>query len=74
MLLVLERMDNYNKVDVMANLLKAKLDGELSIDNFIRLISSLQIAPYVDLQRLPDYMNSIGTRHDTYMLLAAGFL
>lgn len=74
MLLVLERLDNYKKVDVMANLLKAKLDGDLSIDNFIRLTSSLQIAPYVDLQRLPDYMNSIGTRHDTYMLLAAGLL
>ena len=74
MLLVLERMDNYNKIDVMANLLKAKLEGKLSIDNFIRLTSSLHIVPYVDLRRLPDYLESIGTRHDTYMLLAAGLL
>ena len=74
MLLVLERLDNYNKVDVMANLLKAKVDGKLSIDNFIRLTSSLQIVPYVDLRRLPDYLESIGIRHDTYMLLAAGLL
>lgn len=74
MLLVLERMDNYNKVDVMANLLKAKLAGKLSIDNFIRLTSSLQIVPYVDLRCMPDYLKSIGTRHDTYMLLAAGLL
>lgn len=74
MLSVLERIDNYNKVDVMANLLKAKLEGKLSIENFIRLTSSLQIAPYVDLQRLPDYMESIAIRHDTYMLFAAGLL
>ena len=74
MLLVLERMDNYNKVDVMTRLLKAKLDGELSIDNFIRLTSSLQLVPYVDLKRLPDYLVSTSTRYDTYMLLAAGLL
>lgn len=74
MLLVLERLDNYNKVDVMSNLLKAKLDGKLSIDNFIRLTSSLQIVPYVDLKRLPDYLEGISIRHDTYMLLAAGLL
>ena len=74
MLFVLDRMDNYNKVDIMANLLNAKLDRKLSIDNFIRLTSALQIVPFVDIKRLPDYMESIGTRHDTYMLLAAGLL
>lgn len=74
MLLVLERMDHYNKVDVMTNLLQAKLDGVLPIDNFIRLTSALQIVPYVDLKHLEDYIVSIGTRHDTYMLFAAGLL
>ena len=74
MLSVLERIDNINKVDVMTSFLRAKLDGYLSIDNYIRLTSSLQIVPYVDLKRLPDYLKSIGTRHDTYMLLAAGLL
>lgn len=74
MLSVLDKVDNINKVEVMANLLKAKLDGKLTIDNFIRLTSSLQIVPYVDIKRLPDYVESIGTRHDTYMLLAAGLL
>lgn len=74
MLSVLDKVDNINKVEVMANLLKAKLDGKLTIDNFIRLTSSLQIVPYVDLKCLPDYVESIGTRYDTYMLLAAGLL
>lgn len=74
MLSVLDKLDNINKVGVMANLLKAKLDGKLSIDNFIRLTGSLQIVPYVDLKRLPVYLESIGIRHDTYMLLAAGLL
>ena len=74
MLAVLDRVDSLNKVDVMASLLRAKLDGHLSIDNFIRLTASLNIAPYVDLKRLPDYIKSIPTRHDTYMLLAAGLL
>ena len=74
MLEVLERLDNINKVDVMTNLLKAKLDGLITIDNFIRLTASLRLAPYVDLKCLPDYIKSIGTRHDTYMLFAAGLL
>jgi len=74
MLLVLERLDNYNKVGVMTNLLKAKLEGQLSMENYIRLVASLQQIPYVDLKYLPDYLESIGTRHDTYMLLAAGLL
>lgn len=74
MLSVLERIDNINKVDVVTNLLRAKLDGQISIDNYIRLIASLQIAPYIDLRRLPDYLDSTGTRHDTYMLFAAGLL
>lgn len=74
MLSVLDKIDNLNKIDIMANLLKAKLEEKLSIDNFVRLTQSLQIVPFVDLKRLPDYLVSIGTRHDTYMLLAAGLL
>jgi hypothetical protein len=74
MLEVLERLDNIHKVDVMTNLLKAKLDGQITIDDFIRLTASLRIVPYVDLKRLPDYIKSIGTRYDTYMLYAAGLL
>ena len=34
----------------------------------------MEIVPYVDLRCLPDYLESTGTRHDTYMLLAAGLL
>lgn len=74
MLSVLDKIDNLNKVGVMTNLLKAKLEGQLSIENYIRLVASLQQIPYVDLKHLPDYLESIGTRHDTYMLLAAGLL
>lgn len=74
MLSVLDKIDNLNKVGVMANLLRAKLEGQLSIENYIRLVASLQQIPYVDLMYLPDYLESIGTRHDTYMLLAAGLL
>lgn len=74
MLSVLDKIDNLNKVGVMANLLRAKLEGHLSIENYIRLVASLQQIPYVDLKYLPDYLESIGTRHDTYMLLAAGLL
>lgn len=74
MLSVLDKIDNLNKVGVMANLLRAKLEGQLSIENYIRLVASLQQIPYVDLMCLPDYLESIGTRHDTYMLLAAGLL
>ena len=74
MLSVLDKIDNLNKVGVMANLLRAKLEGKLSIENYIRLVTSLQQIPYIDLKRLPDYLENIKTRHDTYMLLASGLL
>lgn len=74
MLFVLDKIDNLNKVGIMANLLRAKLEGQLTIENYIRLVASLQQIPYVDLKYLPDYLESIGTRHDTYMLHAAGLL
>ena len=74
MLSVLDKIDNLNKVGIMANLLRAKLEGQLTIENYIRLVASLQQIPYVDLKYLPDYLESIVTRHDTYMLHAAGLL
>ncbi len=74
MLTVLDKVDNLYKVDVMARLLKSKLDGEISIENFIRLTTSLQMVPFVDLKYLPDYIQNVSVRYDTYMLLSAGLL
>ena len=43
MLEVLERLDNIHKVDVMTNLLKAKLDGQITIDDFIRFPKACKV-------------------------------
>ena len=37
LLAVIEKLDNTNKVDVLANLMKAKIQGKIDIKDFIRL-------------------------------------
>ena len=74
MLSVLDNVDNINKVDIMAYLLKAKLDGEITIEDFIRLTAALNVVPYIDLNKLPDYLKSKEVGKETYMLFAAGLV
>ncbi len=74
MLSVLERIDNINKVTVMANLLHAKLDDQISIDDFVRLTASLDRVPYVDLMKLPEYESNRSISKDTYMLSSSGLV
>lgn len=49
---VLERLDNVNKVDVLANLIKAKIKGFISIGNFIRLTTILEYVYFLQLLNL----------------------
>lgn len=71
---VLERIDNINKVDVLANLIKAKIKGFISIENFIRLTTILERIPFSDLRDLPKYINDYYEHGSTDILLSAGVL
>lgn len=71
---VLERLDNVNKVDVLANLIKAKIKGFISIGNFIRLTTILDRIPYPDLNELPKYIEDYFEDGSTDILLSAGVI
>lgn len=74
LLSVIDRVDNLVKVKYLANLLKAKLEGKISIDDYIRLNTALQLVPFIDLKTLPSYTESRKEGKDTYSLFASGLL
>lgn len=74
LLSAIDKIDNTNKVKVMANLMKAKIAELISIEDFIRPISALQITPHVDLDKLPSYIKSRKEGKDSYSLQAAGLI
>lgn len=71
---VLERLDNVNKVDVLVNLMKAKIRGDINIENFIRLTTILDRIPFSDLNELSKYTEDYFEDGSTDILLSAGVL
>lgn len=60
---MIDRLDNINKGTVLTNLIHARTDDKISIDDFFRLVSILERIPYTDLDKLiafnePYYDNS----------------
>lgn len=49
---MIDRLDNINKGTVLANLIHARTDDKISIDDFFRLVSILERIPYTDLDKL----------------------
>ena len=49
---MIDRLDNINKGTVLANLIQARTDDKISIDDFFRLVSILERIPYTDLDKL----------------------
>lgn len=72
---LVDRIDNINKEKILANLVKAKVVNEISVDDFFRLSSMLERIPYVDLVKLElynkDYYDEDG---DSELLFATGAL
>lgn len=75
MLSIIDRMDSIHKQKILANLVKAKGEGKITIEEFFRLTSVLQRIPYVDLKQLPlyetEYYNENG---DSELLYSTGVL
>lgn len=55
MLAVIDKIDNANKICILCNLMRAKINGEISIDNFVRLCQVIERVPYVDFKNLVKY-------------------
>lgn len=55
LLAVIDKIDNANKISILCNLMRAKISGEISIDNFVRLCQVIERLPYVDFKNLVKY-------------------
>lgn len=69
---LLDRLDNINKVTIVANLFKARVMKDISTDDFIRLTSVLERIPLVDLSNLELYNKPYYKAGSTEVLNASG--
>lgn len=74
LLSVIDQLDNQRKVDIMARLLKSKIEEEISIYEFNRLVACLQRIPYSDILKLKDYKDHYYEPGVTEVLYTAGVL
>ena len=72
---LINKTDNVNKVTVLANLIKSRVNNEISIHDFFRLSSMLDRIPYIDLNELEKYQKAYyDDSGDTELLYATGAL
>lgn len=72
---LINRIDNINKADILANLVRAKTENRITIHDFFRLSSMLERIPYIDLNELKKYQNPYYDKSgDTELLYATGAL
>lgn len=72
---MINRIDNTNKAIVLSNLVRARIEGRISIDDFFRLSSMLERIPYIDLKELNKYEEPYyDASGDTELLYASGAL
>ena len=72
---LINKTDNVNKVTVLANLIKSRVNNEISIHDFFRLSSMLDRIPYIDLNELEKYQKAYyDDSGDTELFYATGAL
>lgn len=71
---VIDKIDNINKIERLANLMKAKVNGEISIENFVRLSLVIEKLPYVDFCNLEKYKQDYSEVGTDDILLSAGVI
>ena len=71
---VIDKIDNINKIECLANLMKAKVNGEISIENFVRLSLVIEKLPYVDFCNLEKYKHDYSEVGTDDILLSAGVI
>lgn len=72
---LVNKIDNVNKASILANLIKSRVNNEISIHDFFRLSSMLDRIPYIDLNELEKYQKTYyDDSGDTELLYATGAL
>ena len=60
LLMLIERLDNMEKVKIISNLFKAKVNNSITIGNFLRLSSIVDKAYIYDLKKLNSFVSTTG--------------
>ena len=71
---VIERLDNINKVDILSNLLISQIKEEISVGEFVSLISALEKLPFTQINRLLDYKNDTYIPGESELINTTGLL
>lgn len=72
---LVNKIDNVNKASILANLIKSRVNNEISIHDFFRLSSMLDRISYIDLNELEKYQKAYyDDSGDTELLYATGAL
>lgn len=71
---IIGKTDSEWKVDVLVNLMKAKIEGNIEADMFLRLSYSFQGLTYADMKALKPHNKAVYLPGATDMLLSAGLL
>lgn len=72
---IVDRLDNINKEKILANLVKARIQNNISIQDFFRLSSMLERIPYIDLMHLINYTEDYyDNEGDSELLFSCGAL
>ncbi len=74
LLSVIDKIDNINKIKYLANLMKARVNEEISIENFVRLCLVVEKLPYVDFCNLEKYKQDYSEVGTDDILLSAGVI
>lgn len=74
LLSVIDKIDNINKIQILANLMKARVNEEISIENFVRLCLVVEKLPYVDFCNLEKYKQDYSEVGTDDILLSAGVI
>ena len=68
---MIDRLDNINKIPYFVNLTRAKMNGDISIEDFFRLSKMLEMIPYTDFYLLPAYEKPTYDKDGSTDILAA---
>lgn len=74
LLAVIDRLDNVNKVNILVNIMKARINKDINISDFIRLCAIIDRIPFSDFSELVKYVEDYYEEGSTDVLLSAGVL
>ena len=70
----IDRIDNINKTEILANILHHSIQGDISHENFLRHSWILTNIPYIDLAQLHNYTKDFYQQASTEILVSNGLI